>query len=459
MAPVEDDWSDSEDELGSEVETAVLLGIPDGPIDTQSDLADAAVSRIGGTPAFLPAREPSLSSSQCANCAETMELLVQLWCPFEDSPMDRALYVWGCARSSCQKKDGSIRAWRGIRRNEAYAKKLEKKLAKKKQKEPISQSATSQQKTAKVNPFSLQNSAAASPFGLGTQIFGQSPPPPRDPSPPPPEESVEESDAESDSSEESLITALASTGLSSSPWISAPSYPPLYLSTTSEYVPPPPKAKLPPGVQIQDPLDDDEMKKSSKDGGWSLEGYENSLEIDSVFDRFTKRVGYEGEQCIRYELKGVPLPFSSDKLFDKLFPAPPAPPLPVTKPDFKVVPVQKRTYTPASVPRCPICNSPRVFECQLMPNLINVLRSASKDAGKETGGRRKKAGLESDEERRKAVEAALRASGSPEKRAMEWGTCMVFSCENDCCIGDAESGGGKCTESWREEVVLVQWDD
>lgn len=57
MAPsVEDDWSDSDEEVGSEVETPVLLGVPDGPITSVGELADAAVSRIGGHPvrAVLP---------------------------------------------------------------------------------------------------------------------------------------------------------------------------------------------------------------------------------------------------------------------------------------------------------------------------------------------------------------------------------------------------------------------
>lgn len=47
---VEDDWSDSDEEIGSEVETAVLLGVPDGTMDAETDIKDAAVSRIGGRP-------------------------------------------------------------------------------------------------------------------------------------------------------------------------------------------------------------------------------------------------------------------------------------------------------------------------------------------------------------------------------------------------------------------------
>lgn len=44
------DWSDSDDEEVSGMETSVLLGVPDGPMEEQKDAEDAAVSRIGGYP-------------------------------------------------------------------------------------------------------------------------------------------------------------------------------------------------------------------------------------------------------------------------------------------------------------------------------------------------------------------------------------------------------------------------
>ncbi len=47
---INDDWSDSDDENSSEIETSVLLGVPDAPIELASDLSDVAVSRIGGHP-------------------------------------------------------------------------------------------------------------------------------------------------------------------------------------------------------------------------------------------------------------------------------------------------------------------------------------------------------------------------------------------------------------------------
>ncbi|KAG1741043.1 programmed cell death protein 2 [Suillus lakei] len=407
---VEDDWSDSDDEIGSEVETAVLLG-------TETDIKDAAVSRIGGHPAMLPSREPPFSSSQCKVCSYPMELLVQVWCPVEDSPMDRALYIWGCSRSACQRKDGSVRAWRALRYNVEYAAKLAKKWG----------------------------GFTPGPFGLGDHVFGQ--PTPTVTAPTTEDEPEDTSDTESvtsESSEHSLITAMASTTIGDSPWRAAPSFPPLYLSTTSEYLPPPPKTKIPQDAHIEDPADDD--SKGGKDVSWAFEPYENSLEVDGVFDRFTKRVSNTGEQCLRYELKGIPLPFSSDKVFDRLFPVPAQDPLPVTKAAFKVVPAIRRSYSTASISQCPACKAARVFECQIMPNLINVLRASIKDGD---------AQKLTDEQRMKVVQDVLQKKAASDKRGMEWGTCMIFSCEKDCCLDD--HGGDK--ECWREELVLVQWDD
>jgi pre-rRNA-processing protein TSR4 len=198
MPPIDDeDWSDSDEEVVSEVETSVLLGTPDGAITVSADLADAAVSRIGGHPvrstspmyccvefdafmtcpkAFLPSDEPPFYSSCCKTCSRPMELLVQMWCPFENSPMDRALYVWGCAVSDCQKKEGryvaqfelvrvssadhSLRAWRGLRYNDAYAIKLEKKMAKKTKATAI----ISEKPEPKANPFSVSRRPSIIPI-------------------------------------------------------------------------------------------------------------------------------------------------------------------------------------------------------------------------------------------------------------------------------------------------------
>ena len=63
----DDDWSDSDEDEGSDVETSVQLGIPDGPLESDSDRLDAAVSRIGGHPVrcHSPLRACTLILIQC----------------------------------------------------------------------------------------------------------------------------------------------------------------------------------------------------------------------------------------------------------------------------------------------------------------------------------------------------------------------------------------------------------
>ena len=70
-----------------------------------------------------------------------------------------------------------------------------------------------------------------------------------------------------------------------------PAYPPLYLSTISEYLPPAPRANA--NAKVDDGLGDGKTK-----GG--LEAYENSMDVDEVFSKFTERVECEGGQCVRW---------------------------------------------------------------------------------------------------------------------------------------------------------------
>jgi pre-rRNA-processing protein TSR4 len=107
----------------------------------------------------------------------------------------------------------------------------------------------------------------------------------------------EENDSDSGSSDgEDLLTAMAAVKIEESPWQNAPTYPSLYLSTVAEYLSPQSKPRLPKDVIVDDLGDED---KKDKDVSWAKETYEDSLEVDQVFERFMKRVGYEGEQCVR----------------------------------------------------------------------------------------------------------------------------------------------------------------
>ncbi|KAF5313550.1 hypothetical protein D9619_013745 [Psilocybe cf. subviscida] len=451
MAPsqTDDDRSDSDsDDRLSQVE--MPLGVSDGAVDTEADRIDAVVSCISGPSVLLPSREPPFESSHCKSCAQPMGLLVQMWCPFEDSPMDRALFIWGCTRAG------------------SYAQKLAKKRKRQDQREwdrtKASEERARQEQQRKEmfksggrNPFAgergestviywaltcafdvdghknrLDMPTFGAGFGISAQIFGGTPTTvkpgssstengkndPKSASKSHAEEDKyqDDNDDASDSEagkdeDEELLTALAATSITDSAWNAAPSY----LSTTSENA----------------LVDDDKGKKGKGGDGvesWAKEAYENSIDVDQVFERFMKRVGYEGEQCVQSD------------------------PLPVTKPAFKVVHPQRRVYDPSGVAKCARCGGRWVFECQLMPNLINVLH-APESEGKDGENGKKSAKKMTDEERRAAVERALKGQDK-DARGMEWGTCMVFSCEKDCCV----EGGKEAKEVWREEVVLVQWD-
>lgn len=393
--------------------------------------------------------------------------------------MDRAMYVFGCSRSGCQKKAGSVRAYRGLRFNKEYAEKLEQKRQREKEKEAAKAKAAELEaqakEKAKINPFAMGNTSTsgglfggsfATPTGLGNQLFGSSPQEDQrdkekdehadgdDVEEPP--ASDEESDGDDDSDAHSIVEAPTSRLSEASPWSAKqPAFnPPLYLSTSMEYIPPPPKMpKAPSAEEILDEQDQEGKGKKGNDAdSWNsaTEGYENSLNMDHVFERFATRASNEGEQCIRYELGGTPLPYASDTIFSALFPSPTSNVTQVTGGKFIVTPaVPKRVYDPDSptIDRCDGCGAKRKFECQLMPNLINVLRASPPTD--------KKQQPQSDVERKKEVERLLKG-GAVDGTGMEWGTCMIFTCEKDCC----SSGDGKeANECWREELVLVQWEE
>lgn len=158
----------------------------------------------------------------------------------------------------------------------------------------------------------------------------------------------------------------------------------------------------------------------------------------------------------RYELGGTPLVFQTDDVYRKLFPLPKSAATTVTGAAFTIDNTPKRTYDASSIDRCSFCGKGRLFECQLMPHLINILRPSSDED-------KKGAPEKSLEERQKEVEKlvkGVRGGVSPnEITGMEWGTCLVFACEDDCCIDKNEKGESwEATSCWREEVVLIQWE-
>jgi len=247
------------------------------------------------------------------------------------------------------------------------------------------------------------------------------------------------SDEDDDQSIDQATESLAKASLGDKPeWENVPHYSATYLSTVNEPLPPPVA-----NSKSQSKLEDEVLGSEVAPSGWTTEGYENSLAVDMVFEKFTKRVSLDPEQCVRYDLGGAPLPFQSDQVYKDTFQT--------LKARFTVATstTHQADLSSSAVPQCPFCGGERVFECQLMPNLINVLKSSDKGVRKG----------QTDTERRAELQrlvSGLKGGGvKPEERTgMEWGVCLIFSCKADC---SSEAEGDKTC--WREEIVLIQWDE
>ena len=87
----------------------VLLALPDGPIPyDHADARSHTISLIGGYPTFPPlgSQDKAPEDIRCGVCHQAIPLLAQVYCPPEDGENDRTVYVWACARTSCQRRDG-----------------------------------------------------------------------------------------------------------------------------------------------------------------------------------------------------------------------------------------------------------------------------------------------------------------------------------------------------------------
>ncbi|GAA5889659.1 hypothetical protein JCM5296_002424 [Sporobolomyces johnsonii] len=479
--------SDSSRSTWASTSDATILGFADGFLgEGGRELADWKVSRIGGLPSFPLSTAPPQSASTCLSCSRAMPLLTQIYCPLESSALERVVYVFGCPRAGCKRKDGSIRAWRANCVWKEQAEEEKRREEREKEREKVkpaavdlgglifgaggpSIGATPTPAAANANPFAPTSSsslpsnpfaapspAVANPFAPAAASplnpFAPAPSAPPAPAPPAPQ----------------LAPSTPVTDIVSTSWSTGPSYPPQYITTS--YEPPSTVSSkvLPPlaNLKLTDPASDDpdlssdeepahragkgaggRTKKGSGGGqgrangsggkgggaagkggadGWGKEGYEvQKLKgVDDVFLRFQERVSREGLQVIRYEHASTPLPFSATSpAYLSLFPLPSS---------SSAGASEVGIYTPARIPTCRTCRAPSTFEYQLMPHLVSVLNKTEGLRGLSAFGDEKKEG-----------------------EGLDWATVWVFSCTREC--GDEGEGGRR--EAWREERVMVEWEE
>ncbi|KAJ2553689.1 hypothetical protein EV175_002849 [Coemansia sp. RSA 1933] len=225
---------------------------------------------------------------------------------------------------------------------------------------------------------------------------------------------------------------------------------------------------------------------------WADEIYERAVlpkGTDSAFSRFATVVGHNSEQVMRYQYGGVPLLYSMQDSVAKMLVASKSQQSQKPRPDTKAKypntgkdyesedddsdsenddstttdTNSRQIYSTKALPRCTFCGGQRTFECQLMPALLTELPLANNYHRHHTHltSQRNNSGADSSVQKRLVGSQLLQSLDL----GVEFGTMMVFVCENDCHDGktgldylsrDAHSMAKYAAAVYYEELVLVQ---
>ncbi|OAA56051.1 PDCD2 domain protein [Cordyceps fumosorosea ARSEF 2679] len=453
---------DSDSSDGEFAETNVLLGY------ASKDADEDTISRIGGRPVSslslccscpsippLPSKvlttplvlfqewldadkAPSAALARCKVCKDLMVLLLQLngELPERFPNHDRRIYVFACQRASCRRREGSVRALRGVRvwkddgsaatEKKKREREEEEKEARKQAEEKRMESEQPKPRlgdalfgggppttgsvnpfSSNANPFSSSSNGAVStnPFSAANPFSSQ----PATAAPAPTTNTKMTATPAKDGKDlpktfaETLSIDSPKTDAirppASEPWPTAAQqpmpYPTLYLADADYETlePEPADMPLPANARIED-ADAPETTSAA-----DREAFESAM--DTTFQKFADRLAQNPEQVIRYEFGGTPLLCSKTDAVG-------------------------RTLLPAGggrgMPRCGGCGGRRTFEVQLTPHAIAELEAEEEGAGFE---------------------------------GMEWCTVVVGVCERDCVPGYLAEGEAGYLEEW----AGVQWEE
>ncbi|KAG1453578.1 hypothetical protein G6F46_009903 [Rhizopus delemar] len=398
---------------GSKQHSNVQLGIPDGEIEVDND---AYASKIGGTPLWLdPNTPPSSDYCTCRVCRDKMYLLFQSYAPLPDSAFHRVVYVWACNKRSCMKKEGSFSVVRSHVVDEVYLKAQRQKEEEKRKKEEKRKAAAANQgafsqgfqlgdlwgsSAGSFAKAAAKSAAPAKPFELkSTSPFGM-------------KASNETPSFSAKKEAIDIADQMNQLSIQPSPPVDAaslPKFPGQYLYIDDE--PKEPRFNPIDMNRYKEFLDMEKEMLMDVDGEtWQGETYEKQQlpkGFDKQFKKFTERVELEPSQCVRYEFAGQPLFYSA------------------------LHPQQQQQITSS----CKYCKGPKVFEFQLMPNVLSILPTAEyASESEQSADNTKKSALD-----RWSV-------------GMEFGTILAFVCQKDCHPGSIEE------PAYVEETVLVQFE-
>ncbi|KAK4119100.1 hypothetical protein N657DRAFT_582317 [Parathielavia appendiculata] len=415
MAPYDSDSSGAEDEEFTE--TNVLLGYAS---------ADANGEEI--TQDWLdPSTPPSAALARCKVCKDMMVLLLQLNAELPDRfpSHERRLYILTCKSKNCRRKEGSIRAIRGVRVSAETSTTTAPKDSQTKESAPPNvasqglgealfgvKPATASGTAPRANPFATSSTPSTNPFASkppspAANPFAQQ----TNPAMPGKTEAPNLDQATKD-----LPKTFAETLSINNPqpphgpppppepWPAESAQPtpyPIRWLADAEYETLDP-ISLPPVTQPTTTAMDIDSGEGSGGGKEDKEVFESSM--DATFQKFADRVGQNPEQCIRYEFGGQPLLYSRSDAVGKMFHGG----------------EKEKVSAAKGIPRCGNCSAGRVFEVQLTPHAIQELE-AEED------------GLD----------------------GMDWGTIIVGVCERDCQERGVKTGEAGYLEEW----VGVQWEE
>lgn len=392
---------------------------------------------------------PSFALTKCLSCASPTSLLLQLNGDLPDRfpGHERRLYVFGCRKKGCRRKEGSVRAVRATRVSaEATARAREKREREERdreEKERAEEAGRKEREGLGEKLFGVQRGAFGAPGGAGANPFsttggaaasGMSNPFAKPASggmanpfsiPAAPAQAPDAIPAKSaeDAAKDlprtfaetlSLNNTQATTTTSTKPpqpayepWppesdLSAP-YPVSYLAEADyETLDPLPLPTQNVSVSNMD-VDDGGGGAGGSGGGGKEDKNVFESTIDSTFQKFADRLSQNPEQCIRYEFGGAPLLFSRTDAVGRLLHDDGA------------------GEMAGALPRCAGCGGRRAFEVQLTPRAIVELEEGE---------------------------------GTDVLEGMDWGTVLVGVCERDCTPGGAE-GEAVYVQEW----VGVQWEE
>ncbi|RYP75581.1 hypothetical protein DL771_002281 [Monosporascus sp. 5C6A] len=442
MAPHDSDSSG--DEQDDYTETNVLLGY--------ASKEPEDISHLGGRPEWLdPDSPPSAALARCGVCGDLAALLLQLNAelPAQFPGHERRLYVFACRRGSCRRKEGSVRAVRGVRITSGISsgggtapegKKPEEPGEEERPRPPpanlgetlFGAKTLGSSSSGPANPFSAGGGTSGTPFASPSapnpfsnpQAAAEAPTPNPEPAEPPP---PPEDDAKGEQQERQLqglprtfaetlsldnpqaqAQAQARAPAPAEPWPPESAQPrpyPVSYLTDAEYETLDPTPA--PASQSTVRMEVDGDSGGGKGGREDRDVFESSM--DAAFQRFADRMAQNPGQVIRYEFGGQPLLYSRTDAVGVLLGGGGGDGRPAA-----------RVAGPKGMPRCANCGAGRVFEVQLCPNTITELE---------------------------ADEMSL--------EGMDWGTVIIGVCERDC----QARGVGEGKAGYLEEWAGVQWEE